>query len=197
MNRFLTRLRNNQRGVAAVEFAIIAPTFLLVTMGAFDLGYRQFIYATLQGELQKAARDGTLEGGAAAMSALDARITNRVRPVVDNATFAFDRKKHVSFTRAGLAETFTDGNANGIRDAGECFQDENANATWDAVGGVNNSQGGSDDIVVYKVTVTYARIFPMYGMLGWSPNQTLSATQVLRNQPFGNQAAAPVVAVCT
>jgi Flp pilus assembly protein TadG len=198
MNTFFTRLRNDKRGSTAIEFAFIAPSFFLLLMGTFDLGYREFIYATLQGEVQKAARDGTLEGGAAAITALNVRIEDRVRPIVSNAyPFVFERKKYSSFTRAGQAENFTDGNANGTRETGECFQDENANGIWDAVGGVNNSQGGSDDIVQLKVTVTYPRLIPMYGMAGWSRDQTLSATQVLRNQPFGTQVITPPVAVCT
>jgi Flp pilus assembly protein TadG len=206
MTRLLTRLRDDERGATAVEFAFIAPVLFLVLMGTFDLSYRTFIHATLQGEVQKAARDGTLEGGASALSSLDARIENRVKPMVSNATFAFDRKKYTSFSRAGQAENFTDGNGNGVRDAGECFQDENGNGAWDPLGGVNASQGGSNDIVQYKVTVTYPRIIPMEGvfkMMGitttnWGANQTISSTTVLRNQPFGAQAAGPTtVAVCT
>ncbi len=192
----LTRLRREARGAAAIEFAMVAPVLFLLLMASFDLSYRAYISSTLQGAVQKAARDATLEGGAGATSSLDARVRLQVAPIVDNGTFTFTRKNYESFTRAGQAENFTDSNANGIRDAGECFQDENGNGTWDADSG-SNGTGGARDIVVYTAQVSYPRIFPLYGMLGWSSTQIVSATTVLRNQPYSTQQRASAVAVCT
>jgi hypothetical protein len=48
--------------------------------------------------------------------------------------------------------------------------------------------GGADDIVYYKVVVTYQRLFPLSKLLGFSPTQTSSANTVLRNQPYAAQA---------
>jgi Flp pilus assembly protein TadG len=196
IRRFIRTIRNAQRGSTIIEFAFAAPILFLMLMAAFDLNYRAFIYSTLQGAVQKAARDGTLENGSGATSSLDARIRLQVAPIVDNGTFTFTRKNYESFTRAGQAENFTDANSNGVRDAGECFQDENGNASWDSDTGLSG-QGGARDIVVYTATVVYPRIFPLYGMLGWNPNQTVSATTVLRNQPYATQQRAAPVAVCT
>lgn len=196
MIALLKRFRKDERGLTIIEFAFIAPTLLVLMMGTFDLGYRSYIQATLLGEVQKAARDATLEGGNMATTALDAQVQAQTSRVVGNGTFSFERKFYPSFTKAGQAENFTDGNSNGFRNAGECFQDENGNGVWDADGG-RAGQGGADDIVVYTASVTYPRMFPMYGLLGWTPNQTVSATTVLRNQPYGNQASVPAVTICT
>ena len=194
--RLLKRLSANTSGLTIVEFALIAPTLLVMLMATFDLGYRSYATAVLQGEVQKAARDATLETGSAAGTALNARVQDQVSRIVSNGTWNFSRKSYASFTRAGAAENFTDSNGNGTREVGECYQDENGNGNWDADLGLGG-QGTSDDIVVYTASVTYPRLFPMYGLLGWSQNQTISATTTLRNQPYGTQVTFTPTARCT
>jgi hypothetical protein len=190
------RLRSESNGTSLMEFAIIAPVFLTLLMAVFDLGYREFIFSTLQGAVHKAARDGTLEDGSSAATSLDARVEKLVSPIVANGVWTFERKNYQSFTRAGAQEKFTDSDGDSIRDAGECYEDENGNSTWDADSG-QAGQGGAEDITKYSVKVEFPRIFPLYGMLGWPANQTVSATTVIRNQPFDNQAARPVTVKCT
>ena len=190
------RWRRDDRGSAIVEFALVAPVLFTVIMAGMDLGYRGFINSTLQGAVQKAARDATLETGASQLTAIDTKVRNIVKPVVDNGTFTFNRRYHAGFTTAAQAESFTDTNANGIRNAGECFQDENGNLNWDADAG-RSGLGGSRDVVVYTASVSYPRLFPMFGLLGWPSTQVVTATTVLRNQPFGAQATNIVQVICT
>lgn len=192
----LKKLAADTRGLTIIEFAFIAPTLLVMMMATFDLGYRGYATSVLQGEVQKAARDATLETGSGSTTALDTKVKDQVSRIVSNGTWSFSRKSYASFTRAGAAENFTDSNANGIRDAGECYQDENGNSNWDADVGLNG-QGTSDDIVVYTASVSYPRLFPMYGLLGWSQTQTISATTTLRNQPYGTQVTYTPTARCT
>jgi TadE-like protein len=195
------RLRQDSRGTALMEFALVAPTFLLMLMGIFDLSYRAYAVSVLQGAVQKAGRDSTLEGASGGLGSIDATITNQMRAVANSVTMSFQRRTYVSFTRAGQAEEFEDrieistGSPNGIRDAGECYFDENGNGTYDSDAGING-QGGARDIVVYTATAVYPRLFPMYGLLGFSQNETITATTVLRNQPFGTQAVRPNPRIC-
>ena len=189
-------LKRDSRGSAAVEFALVLPVLFTVIIASMDIAYKGFIHATLQGAVQKVARDGTLQTGAGQISALDAKVQNIVTPIVNNGTFTFTRRYYEAFTKAAQAESFTDSNGNGIRNTGECFQDENGNGTWDADAG-RSGLGGSKDVVVYTASVSYPRLFPMKGLLGWSPTQVVSATTVLRNQPFGNQVTYTVQAICT
>jgi len=190
------RLAADTRGLTIVEFALIAPTLLVLMMGTFDLGFRAYATSVLQGEVQKAARDATLESGSTAGTALNAVVQSQVSRIIPNGTWSFSRKSYSTFSRAGQAENFTDTNGNGVRDAGECYQDENGNSNWDADVGLNG-QGTSDDIVMYTASVSFPRLFPMYGLLGWSQNQTISATTTLRNQPYGTQVTYTVTARCT
>lgn len=199
---FRKRLHGDNRGTALMEFALVAPTFLLLLMGIFDISYRAYAVSVLQGAVQKAGRDSTLEGASGGLGSIDATITNQMRTVTNSVTMSFDRKTFVSFSRAGQAEEFEDrievatGLPNGIREAGECYFDENGNGTYDSNAGING-QGGARDIVVYTATAVYPRLFPMYGLLGFPQNETISATSVLRNQPFGTQAVRPNPRICT
>ena len=117
-----------------------------------------------------------------------------LRRIASNVTMTYERKTFVSFTRAGEAEEFEDRNEiatglpNGVRDAGECYFDENNNGAYDskATAGIGG-QGGARDIVVYSAQAVYPRLFPLYGLVGSPTSQTIKATTVLRNQPFGIQ----------
>lgn len=201
MRRFFRNLRRNDRGTALMEFALVAPTFLLMLMGIFDLSYRAYAVSILQGAVQKAGRDSTLEGASGGLGSIDATITNQMRKIASAVTMTFDRKAYVSFTRAGQAEEFEDrddpvtGVPNGQRDVGECYFDENGNGTYDTNAGING-QGGARDIVVYTATASYPRLFPMYALLGFSSTETIRASTVLRNQPYGQQAVRANPRIC-
>ena len=84
---------------------------------------------------------------------------------------------------------------NGKYDAGECFEDVNGNGQWDADLG-KAGQGAAQDAVLYKMEVTYPRLLPLAPLLGWTANQKVSASTVLRNQPYGDQQI-PSVTKCT
>lgn len=201
MRRFIRKLRRDDRGTALMEFALVAPTFLLMLMGIFDLSYRAYAVSILQGAVQKAGRDSTLEGASGGLGSIDATITNQMRKIASSVTMTYERKAYVSFTRAGQAEEFEDRNdpvtgvPNGRRDVGECYFDENGNGTYDTDAGINGL-GGARDIVVYTATASYPRLFPMYALFGYSGNETIKASTVLRNQPYGAQAERPKPRIC-
>lgn len=183
---FLTTIRRDASGVTAVEFGIVAPTFFMVLMGIFDLGYNVYARAILDGAVQKAARDATLETAVASLSSIDADITELVGPIGTNATFNFERRNYLDFADVGRAEEFDDANKNGQRDSGECYTDENANQNWDNDVG-SDGVGSARDVVLYTVNMTYPRKFPLYQIIGQDQNATIVSTTVLRNQPFGDQ----------
>ena len=181
------RLIADRRGITAVEFALIAPVMALMLMGFFDLGHRSYSRSILQGAIQQAARNSTLESGLTSSSAIDQYVKDHVNPVIGGAgTFAFDRKSYSDFSSVGKPEPYTDSNNNKKYDVGECYQDINGNSQWDADLG-KAGQGGADDAVLYTVTVTYRRLFPMAKLMGWPTNQVITASTVLRNQPYGDQ----------
>ncbi len=192
----LSSLLQQERGATIIEFAIILPTFLLLLMGTFDMGYNMYAQGILNGAVQKAARDSSLETGLTDYDDLDEAVSARVQRVVKDADFDFERKSYYDFTDVGRPEEFDDDNANGVRDAGECFEDENDNSEWDADVG-DEGLGGAKDVVRYQVTITYDRLLPIYGFLGWPEQKSLHSSTVLRNQPYAEQAEISVTVVCT
>lgn len=192
---FLERLRRDERGSPIAEFAVVAPTMFLLLMASMDLSYRSYTTSLLEGELQKAARDSGMENQQANIDVIEAKVKKQVQLVVKNATFSPLRRSYTSYLN-NKPERFTDTNGNGIRDTGECYDDVNANGQWDTDPG-NNGQGGANDVAAYSMTLTYPRLFPMYGLLGWPSTETITVRTFLRNQPYAAQNIPVVKQICT
>lgn len=207
MRRFSLRrvtpgaLMRDEAGATIVEFAMVAPVLGLVLLGSFDIAHSLYIRATLQGVVQKTARDSTLESGleSGAQAALDAKVTAQVKALANNATVDITRRFYRTFTDAAAAraESWTDTNGNGVCDQSEPYEDANGNNIWDR-DGANAGQGGAKDATLYTVTVTYPRMFPLYNLIGGSKATKITASTILRNQPYGDQGnySAPVVRNC-
>lgn len=196
IRRRLPGIAQDERGATIVEFAIVAPVMGLLLLGAFDVAHTLYMRAALQGVVQKVARDSTLETGleSATQATLDAKVTGQAKALANNGTVTITRKWYRTFSNAAAAkfEPFTDTNGNGTCDGpsgstpGEPYEDNNDNGRWDSTGG-NTGAGGAKDAVVYTVSVSYPRMFPIYRMIGGSNNTTVTASTVLRNQPYGDQ----------
>lgn len=204
----LSRAAGDERGATILEFGLIAPILCAVMMGALDFGHSLYVQAILQGAVQKASRDSTLETSTsqATQDAIDLKVKNQVLLLNKTATVSFARRFYRDYTKAAakIAEPFVDTNGNGTCDGpaglipGEAYTDNNNNNVWDKDGG-DAGQGGARDVVVYTVSVSYPRIFPADRLIGGSGTTRLSASTILSNQPYGDQAAyaAPTVRACT
>ena len=194
MARLLARLRRNRAGAAIVEFALIAPVLTMILMGLFDTGYNMYATTVLQGAVQKAGRDSSIEGSVP--SVLDQQVSNQVHNVVRGASLSFERKAYENFSDVSRAEDFNDLNSDGVCNDNEPFEDANGNGTWDADRAVLG-QGGARDAVLYSVTMDYPRSFPLARYVpGIGENFTVTAETVLRNQPYENVGGAPATGNC-
>ena len=189
-NRVSTRILRDHKGSTIIEFAIVVPVLLLLIIGLFDISYNLYMISALQGIVQKAARDSTLQSAnpTAADAALDTMVTNQVHALYPSATVTPTRRFYRTYAEASAkqAEAWTDTDHDGTCDHGEPFTDTNNNGAWDADGG-NGGQGGAKDRTVYTVTVTYPRMFPIAKAMGWPKTVTLAATTLLANQPYADQ----------
>lgn len=183
MRAVARRLAADRRGATLVEFAMISPVLLLALMGMFDLGYNLYTNALLQGSIQKAARNSTIEGAGGAQAAIDDEVSRAVRALVPNSTMAFSRKAYSDFSDVGRPEDFSDVDGDGTCNDGEPFEDANGNGRWDANRG-NDGFGGARDAVLYEVRVNYPRPFPLWRLVGQPETFTMTARTVLRNQPY-------------
>lgn len=168
------RLRRNKRGMAMVEFALTAPVFLLVLMGIFDYCWQMYAQQVLQGAVAKAGRDATLEAYATNQNALDTAVSTQVRKVFKSAQVTFSRRAFDDYSKIKPLR-WVDKNGNGVQDPSptDCWED-----------GGKQGNGGADDVVQYTVSMRYERVLPVWKMLGQPQSKTLTATTMLRNQPF-------------
>ncbi|OYX44829.1 MAG: hypothetical protein B7Y90_19170 [Alphaproteobacteria bacterium 32-64-14] len=193
---FARRLAGDRQGATLPEFAIVLPTFLVLLFGIFDLGQGIYIRSVLQGAILDAGRDAGLESGVSQQSAIDQYVRDQLTPIaISNPAFSVERLNYSGFNDVGRPEDFTDANNNDQYDVDECFTDENGNNSWDGDVG-KGGLGSANDVVVYSVTVTYDRVFPLWRMIDGEQRGSVSSSTALRNQPFGPQATRVKKQVC-
>lgn len=167
---------------------MVLPATLILAMGFGDLAYQAYLESVLTGAVQKAGRDSTIQG--AVTSTIDQKVMDAVKSAAPRATFVSSRSNYDNYSAIG-PEPFTDSNHNGVRDTNECYSDVNGNNQWDADPGATG-QGGASDVTLYKMTVTFPRIFPFAGLLGGSQKLSIAASTILKNQPYVTQTATAV-----
>lgn len=182
----IRNLKRDLHGATLLEFALLAPVLLMLLMGMFEMGYNYYMQSQLQGAVQKAARDSTIETISGNTVATDARVSKAVRRIVPNATMGFSRRAYSSFNDVHRPEDFTDINDDGACNDGEPYEDANDNGLWDEDRG-SAGGGGARDAVLYVVTVSYPRAFGAAKLIGLSETFTTEAVTVLRNQPWAAQ----------
>ena len=187
----LRRLRRDHSAVTILEFALVAPVMLVLLLGFFDLGYRAYASSVLQGALHDAARMATV--GGYSVPQIDTRVKTRLssfatRSTVTTATASYYEFSGVSQPEKIVGDTAPANSYN----SGDCFEDVNGNNAYDTDRG-RSGTGNADDIVRYRVTITFPRIFPLGYLLGWPSSQTLAQETVLRNQPYDTNSSSSVV----
>lgn len=190
----LRRAAGDPRGLAAVEFALLLPVMCITLLGLMDIGYRYYLWAQVDGIVQKAGRNSTLEFKTPAE--IDTEVRSRVLALNKNANVGIDRRAYSNFNNVRQPENYRDTNGNSRYDVGECFEDENGNGVWDDDMGRTGSGGGARDVVQYSVTVRYKRLFPAALTWGGTNDDSMTVRTVMRNQPWDRQNT-PAVVRCT
>ncbi|MHA6766011.1 TadE/TadG family type IV pilus assembly protein [Sphingobium ummariense] len=196
---FIRHLCANRHGISITEFGLIAPVLAVLLMGVLDAGHTLYMQSVLQGSMQKAARDASLETGTQSsnQATIDAAVTNQVQRLAKNAVVTITRTNFRDYTKAAnpAKEPFTDSTSgpyhNGVCDHGEPYEDSNNSGSWDTDNG-KGGQGGAQDSVVYSAQIVYPRLFPFMQVVGLPANVTLNASTALVNQPYGDQAPVTV-----
>jgi len=185
------RLLFNKRGATVLEFALVIPVVCTLLAAGFELGYRAYLSAIVQGALLEASRRASI--GNVTELQLESIIKARVA-TLSNASNVKDIKKEsfYNFSNVGKPEKLTfDKNGNGTYDPlDDCYQDANNNGVYDYQSTLG--LGTADDIIRYTVTIEYPNIMPVRKLFGWGAKQTIVASTVLRNQPFTSRATPTV-----
>ena len=180
--RILSSLRRSERGVTAVEFALIALPMLTLIMGSIEFGINMFAKANLDGTLREAARmsttgDPAITGDRGQL--IDAFVRDRAA-IVGGSVVTINKQFYDRMDQVGQPEKRVSGGAN----PPYCWEDVNGNRIWDLDPG-RAGTGGAEDIVNYRVNLTYPALFPLITNVVTGKSQMrLSSEMSLRNEPF-------------
>lgn len=185
ISAFRNRRRLDDKGVAAIEFAMVAPLLMLLTFGVIEMGMIMTTMVSLEGGLKEASRYGIT-----GQSPDDQSRIEKIREVLAHHTIGlvdmdeavFEMKVFPSFSNVGQMEPYSDSNGNGQHDDGETWSDICPDETWGSMGCSGAGAGG--EVVSYTVTVPWHIMTPFAGELiakdGMLP---LAASIVVRNEP--------------
>lgn len=179
---------DDQRGVTAVEFALVAPVLFLFIFGIIEFSQIMFTKSVMEGSTNITSRlgkTGYVESGKSREDMLRALLVERTSGILDPEKIEIQTLVYDSFKDIGKAEPFTDSNGNGQWDIGEAFVDVNGDGVWNSDLG-KAGLGGAGDIVVYKVAYNWPIQTPvMNEFLGdVHGNLPLRVSVVVRNEPY-------------
>lgn len=184
MAGFMKRLAAGRQGATIVEFALVLPPLLLTLMGLLDMAHNMYTAQILNGAVQQAARDSTIEGTKSSWRVIDAKVKAAARVIAPGANVSIYRVYYQSFTDIGRPEDWTDMNNDGTCNNGEPFEDVNFNGRWDKKPG-RGGIGAARDAVLYNVKISYPRLFPIAQLIpGQSKTMQMETQTILRNQPY-------------
>jgi len=178
------RMGREEGGSAAIEFALVAPVFLTMLIGTFDMGQMVYAKSILNGAVEHAARESSIQG--ADTATIDTIVGDMVKHVLPGVSISSQRLSYFDFADIQRPEHWTDSDGDGTCDNGESYTDENNNGKWDSDIGVGGN-GGASDVVIYTVKATYTPVFKIpFAPESWN-KRTLTASTVRKNQPFAKQ----------
>ncbi len=179
-------LTRDNRGATIVEFALIIPVLVGLLLSILEIGYQGYVAAVVQGALSKASRQVTVGNKTAAD--VVTTIKTDVQAVVPAQYVTVATRRYYNFSNVGKPEKITDDtDPKGVFNLGDCFEDANNNGLYDSTPG-DAGVGSADDVVYYTVNVVYPNLTPVGALLSWGPTRGVSATTVIRNQPFTSRA---------
>lgn len=180
---------NDERGVAAVEFAILAPIFIGVVLAILEFSTAYFTQQAMENvsyNITRLAKTGYVEAGRTQEQTIMAMLHSRLDGLVDPNDIHVNSTVYREFSDIDQNEPFIDANNNGVRDAGENYTDTNRNGEYDGALSVTG-YGQAGQITVYEVTVPWRALTPiMANIVGAGATITLTSHIVVRNEPYDN-----------
>lgn len=189
MPAFARNLCSDNRGIAAVEFAFIAPVLILIICGFMEYAYVSSARTSLEAATMRAARAVAASNCPAQRPAIMQSVVNNAMastPRVPGTDIVIVTKAYSSqFSDVGEPEPFNDANGNGRWDTGEVYTDINGNGQWDDDMGTTGSIGGAGQVVSYTATIQVASLFGFINeRFGSGQAYRIEASTVIRNEPI-------------
>jgi Flp pilus assembly protein TadG len=181
------RLIPDRRGLTALEFALIAPLFLLLIVGIIESSR----IMTVQNLLDYAAREAARAGitglppphGETREQVLLEKINAIAFGFLDPEKLSVTMVSYDGFDDVGSPEPYLDTNGNGQWDTGESYTDVNGNGQWDADQG-RNGAGSGGQVVIYRLDYWNTPITSLFAHAVGYDVVNYTARTAVRNEPF-------------
>jgi len=157
----LSKFLKGDQGATLVEYAFVAPVFFLMLCGLFEVSAVLFVLVTLDSavnEISRFGRTGDTIAGETQLATARRILIDHTYGLVNTANVVFRIQPVTSFASANTSPV-----------------------TVESV-----DFGGSSANVIYTITYPWTIITPFVSTVafGGSPTVNLSATAVVRNEPF-------------
>lgn len=176
----------NQDGITAVEFALIAPVFLVMLMGIVEFSLIMFASVALESATNNTARlgkTGYVPPGLTRSEAIIANVKDKTSGLLDPDKITISQKAYSNFDKIGESEPcLQPASPPCAGTAGVNFVDINGNDTWDSDMGLAGL-GNPGDVVVYTVSYPWSITTPIISAITGTIF-TINARTVVRNEPF-------------
>lgn len=187
-NKLIKRFFVSSRGANLIEFAFVAPIFLLILIGLFDVGGMLVIQNALDAGAREAARFGLTGGtsdGLAREDAIRERVLRAIKThsggIIPIDKVLINVSSYDSIENVDSPEPYEDINKNGAYDVGEVYEDTNGNNQWDPDRGASGSFGAGGEAVKYEVSYDWK---PFLSLFGFKDNMRLVGQATVRNEDF-------------
>ena len=186
---FFRKIWRDNKGVAAIEFAFVAPVIFLAIIGALELGTIMISTILIEGALGEASRQGLTgytKSGTERKDYIVQIIKDKTFNMVKIDNLKITHKVYKKFGDVSSAESYVDTDGDGQYTPGiDTFTDINCNNTWDADMGTSGV-GGPGDIVVYDIEYEAKFMTSFFSrFMGNDGKIKLAAHTAVKNEPFG------------
>lgn len=188
----LGQMRKDERGVTAIEFAVLASAFFMLMFGAIEYGVFMLTKVAVEGAVQQAGREASIKPGTAGCDRVCI-----VKNYINSKTGGLINKQSVVMTATVVSNNTTGTPA--IPDI--CLDDANDPhpvppcVKWVENNGIPQYQqanagsvGVGGELVEIRVTYLWKVLFPMFQSQFTSGGQvgvaTITSSTVVKNEPF-------------
>jgi Flp pilus assembly protein TadG len=183
-----SRMMRCEDGITALEFAFIAPAFLLIIMGIIEFSLIMFTTTVMESATNTTSRLGKTgydPSGVTRQQAIMNSITSRTAGLLDPAKISLSSTVYSDFNDVGQPEPcVSPATAPCPGVAGTNFVDVNGNGAWDSDMG-QAGLGNAGDVVVYSVSYPWPIMSPLVVPILGS-TFTITVRTVVRNEPFSS-----------
>jgi len=187
MRRFGAR----REGSTLIELAFAAPVVIFSIIAMIEILTIMFVSTLMEGAVREASRfgiTGYVPPGSTREQVIADIVKENTLGLVKIQPDTIKTLVYLDFNDVGKPEPLTlDVNGNGKYDAadGDQYTDVNGNGTWDQDQGAVGV-GGASDVVLYTINYDWKIFTPlMAAFIGNNGMVKLSASVVVRNEPFG------------